>query len=318
MEKFVIGIDLGGTKITTALADFEGNIISKYTAPTEASEGEEHVMGNIYKTIDRVLEEAGKKPEDVCSLGIGTPGPVDSVEGSIITTPNLPFRNYSLTKPIMKRYGIPSFLQNDGNEAAIGEWMFGAGKGYDNVLYITVSTGVGGGAVLNGAPFTGSTSNAMEIGHVTIRPDSERRCNCGNYGDIESLCSGSHMTKMAQEAIASGRETSLRRYSRITPREIYTEYKNNDAVSMEILDGAFENLGIGVANLILIFDPDVIAIGGGVTKIGDFMFEKVREAARKRAFSFMFDRVRIVESALGQDTGVIGALALAIVEAGRL
>ncbi|MFB0918919.1 MAG: ROK family protein [Clostridiaceae bacterium] len=314
MKKYVIGIDLGGTKITTAIADFEGKLVEKLTVPTEANKGEAYVMDKIIDTVSSVLKTAGLEASDIASIGIGTPGPVDSSEGKIITTPNLPFRDYSLTKPLFNKFGIPAYLENDGNVAAIGEWMFGAGRGFKNVLYMTVSTGVGGGAVLNGAPYNGSSSNAMEIGHITIDPHSKHRCNCGNYGDLESLTSGFSISKRALEAIAEGKETTLSKYTDISAKEIYDEYLKGDKVSIKILDDAFESLGIGIANLILIFDPDVIAIGGGVTRIGDMMFEKVRESARKRAFSFMVDKVKIVPSGLLQDTGVIGAVALAIVE----
>lgn len=315
VKKYVIGIDLGGTKITTAIADLTGEIIEKTTLATGAREGEEVVMGRIIQSVEMVLEASGLPPEEVWTIGIGAPGPLDADSGSIITTPNLPFRNYSLTRPIESRFSIPAYLDNDANVAAIGEWMFGAGKGFKNVIYMTVSTGVGGGAVLSGRPYHGTNSNALEIGHMTIEPFSEHRCNCGNYGDVEALCSGTAISKRAREAIEAGRKTILTKHEVITPYEIYQAYEEGDALSIEILDRAWEYLGIAVANLILTFDPDVIAIGGGVSRIGKTMFDAVKASARKRCFDFMFNSVRIVPTGLQQDTGVIGAVALALVNA---
>lgn len=314
MKDYVIGIDLGGTKITTALADFNGNIMEKITVGTEAETGEAAVMLRIMDTVQTVLDRSEISAGSIAGIGIGAPGPVDSKAGKIITTPNLPFKDYSLTEPLTEKFGIPAFLENDGNVAAIGEWMFGAGKGCSNVLYLTVSTGVGGGAVLNGRPYSGATSNAMEIGHMTIDPHSKHRCNCGNYGDLESLTSGTSIAKRAYEAIAAGKATGLAKYDTITALEVYQEYLAGDAVAVQILDEAFEYLGIGLANLILIFDPEVIAIGGGVARIGDLLFQKALSSARQRAFHFMVDNVRVVPTGLLQDTGVIGAIALAIVE----
>lgn len=314
-KRYVIGIDLGGTKITTALADRQGRIVEKTTLATGAKEGEEVVMGRIIESVDMVLEASGLSKDAVAVIGIGSPGPIDSDKGAIITTPNLPFKNYSLTQPLEKRYGIPAYLDNDGNVAAIGEWMFGAGKGYDHVIYMTVSTGVGGGAVLNGKPFHGRSSNALEIGHMTIRPDAPYFCNCGNQGDVESLCSGTAMTKRAQEAIAQGRETSLKDLPVVTAYEINQARLAGDGLAKEILEEAWDNLGIAVANLILAFEPEVLAIGGGVSRIGQDMFDAVIASAHKRCFDFMVDGVKIVPTGLSQDTGVLGAVALAVVKA---
>lgn len=313
LKKYFIGVDLGGTKITTAIGDMAGNIIEKTTLATGAKEGEDLVMSRIIESINMVLEASNLPLEEVKAIGIGAPGPLDSISGSIITTPNLPFKNYSITKPLMEKFGIPAYLDNDANVAAIGEWMFGAGVGYKNVLYITVSTGVGGGAVLNGRPYSGTTNNALEIGHMTIEPFSKYRCNCGNFGDVESLCSGTAISKRAKEAIENGEETILTRMDSITSYEVHQAYLEGDEVAKRILFDAFEYLGIAVANLILAFDPQIIAIGGGVSKIGKLMFDKVRESAKKRCFDFMVDKVKIVPTGLAQDTGVIGALSLAMV-----
>lgn len=314
MKKYVIGVDLGGTKITTAISDLEGTIIEKTTLATGSHLGEEVVMNRIFESISMVLEASQISEEEVRAIGVGSPGPLDAEKGTIITTPNLPFRNYNVVKPIENRFGISTYLDNDANAAALGEYVFGAGKGTKNMLYITVSTGVGGGAVLNGKPYRGNTSNALEVGHMTIEPFSKHQCNCGKYGDLESLSSGTAIAKRAKEAVEAGKSTSLKDVETITSYEVHQAYLEGDEVAKEILEEAFMYLGIGIANLIVNFDPEVIAIGGGVSKIGDFFFDQVKASARSRSFDFMFDATKIVPAMLGQDAGVVGAIALALIE----
>lgn len=311
---YVIGIDLGGTKIKGALADLEGNILSSYTVPTNAFEGEEAVLNRINRVIGKVLEETGKTVNDIRAIGIGSPGPLDSEKGIIIKSPNLPFQNFHLVSEVKKVYNVPIFLENDANVAAIAEYMFGAGKGTRNMVYVTVSTGVGGGAVLNGKLYKGATSNALEIGHTTILPDGPR-CNCGNYGCFEVLTSGTAIARQAREAIEAGLETSLSQYDKVTSYEVYVEAQKGDKVSKDILEKSFTYLGIGIANTIVSFDPEMIVIGGGVSKMGSIMFDKVREVVKERALKTMAESCRIAPAGLGEDTGVMGAVALAITEA---
>lgn len=315
-KTFVIGVDLGGTKISTAIADQKGHMIEKTTLATGAKEGEEVVMKRIIESVEMVLEASGIDKERVAAIGIGAPGPLDANSGAIITTPNLPFKNYSLTKPLELAFQIPAYLDNDANVAAIGEWMFGVGKGYENVLYITVSTGVGGGAVLKGQPYHGSTSNALEVGHMIIDAHSSYQCNCGNFGDVESLCSGTAIAKRVQEALAKGATSSLQGVEPITAYEINNERLAGDELARTVLEEAWENLGIALANLVLLFDPEVIALGGGVSRIGKDMLEKVEDSMKRHCFKFMAEKVRLLPTGLDQETGVMGAIALALVKSG--
>ncbi|NLK94556.1 MAG: ROK family protein [Clostridiales bacterium] len=313
MKNYVIGVDLGGTKISTAISTFEGNILSQTVIPTNANEGEEAVINRIISTIEEVLKGANASPNDVQAIGIGSPGPLDAKKGIIITTPNLPFKNYNVVKPIKDKFNIPTFIDNDANVAAIGEYMFGAGKGKENIVFFTVSTGVGGGAVLNGKAYRGNTSNALEIGHMTVEPNGPR-CNCGNIGCLEAVASGTAIGKRGQEAVSTNVETSLRKYDKITSYEVFTEAKNGDEVSKEIVDNALNYLGIGVANAISIFDPEMVIIGGGVSKVGDILFDTVKAVVKKRCFKSMAESCEIVPAGLGGDAGVMGAVALAILE----
>lgn len=312
-NKYVIGIDLGGTKISGAVADFKGDMLSQYTIPTKAEEGEAAVLQRIITVVEKVIEESNVDKEKIVSIGIGSPGPLDAKKGMIITTPNIPFKNFNIVKPLVDRFNIPTYLDNDANVAAIGEYVFGAGKCTDNMVFITVSTGIGGGAVLNGKIYRGNTCNALEIGHMTLEKDGPR-CNCGNYGCAEALASGTAIAKAAREQVENGINTSLSNYEKITAYEVFKEAAKGDTVSQNVLNKALNYLGICVANIITSFDPEIVIIGGGVSKGGNIVFEKVNEVVKKRCFKSMFESTKIVPAALGTDAGVKGAVALAIME----
>ncbi|MBS7132567.1 MULTISPECIES: ROK family protein [Clostridium] len=313
MKKYVIGVDLGGTKISTAISTIEGNILANVVLPTKAEEGEVAVLGRIIQSIDEVIVGSSTSIDEVEAIGIGSPGPLDAKKGIIITTPNLPFKDYNLVQPLKEKYNIPVYLDNDANAAAIGEYMFGAGKGKESIIYFTVSTGVGGGAVLDGKVYRGHTSNALEIGHTTVDPNGPR-CNCGNLGCLEAMSSGTAIAKKGKEAVSTNVETSLKKYDTITSYEVFKEAEAGDEVAKDIIDNALTYLGIGVANAIATFDPEMIIIGGGVSKAGDIVFDTVKKVVNKRCFKSMAESCEIVPAGLGSDAGVVGAVALAIIE----
>lgn len=310
---YVVGIDLGGTKISGALATLDGEILNTYTIPTKAEEGENKILERLISVIEKVLSDGKKIADEIKAIGIGSPGPLDTKKGTIITTPNLPFKNFNIVAPIVEKFGIDTYLDNDANAATIGEYMFGAGKGTENMIFVTVSTGVGGGAVLNKKVYRGNTSNALEVGHMTLQEDGPQ-CGCGNYGCLEALSSGTAIARRAKEAIETGAETSLKQYQELTSYEVFKEAASGDKVASEVLNKALNYLGIGIANIITSFDPEVVVIGGGVSKAGDVVFDKVKEVVRKRCFTTLADNTKIVPAKLGTDAGVIGAVALAIIE----
>ena len=313
MKKYVIGVDLGGTKISTAISTIEGNILANVVLPTKAEEGETAVLGRIVQSIDEVIVGSSTSIDEIEAIGIGSPGPLDAKKGIIITTPNLPFKDYNLVQPLKEKYNIPVYLDNDANAAAIGEYMFGAGKGKESIVYFTVSTGVGGGAVLDGKVYRGHTSNALEIGHTTVDPNGPR-CNCGNLGCLEAISSGTAIARKGKEAVSTNVETSLKKYDTVTSYEVFKEAEAGDEVAKDIIDNALTYLGIGVANAIATFDPEMIIIGGGVSKAGDIVFNTVKKVVNKRCFKSMAESCEIVPAGLGSDAGVVGAVALAIIE----
>lgn len=310
-KKYVVGVDLGGTKIYTALVDLEGNIIKEKTVETLAHEGEQAVMGRIIDTINYVID--GTDKDLVKSIGIGSPGPLDVKNGIIIENSNLPFKNFAIVKTIKETYDLPTYLDNDANVATLGEFMFGAGKGTENMVFITASTGIGGGAVLNGKLFRGSTGNALEVGHMTVAAEGPR-CGCGNLGCAEALGSGTAIGKRAKEAVLSNVVTSLKNYENVTAKEVFKEAANGDRVAKNILNTSLTYLGIAVANTITNFDPEKVVVGGGVVNGGDIVIDTIRNVVEERCMAAFVENCTIEKAVLGGKAGVLGAAALAITE----
>ncbi len=283
--KYLVGVDLGGTKISSAISDLSGNILHETVIPTLAGEGEEAVVGRILGSIEDVMKGGGAAAS--------------------------PFIDYDLLRPVREHFRCPCILENDANAAALGEYHFGKGEGKKDLIYVTVSTGVGGGAVIGGKLLEGSTGNAFEVGHMIIDPKSEIQCTCGLYGDLEALSSGTAITKRAVNAAEEGKDTLLSQYSNITPKEVHEAYQRGDKVSEEILLQAFTYIGIACANLITLYNPEVLVLGGGVSSIGDLFFDTVIASARRNCLDFLFDACEILPSGLGKDTGLKGALAVA-------
>ena len=310
-KKYVVGVDLGGTKIYTALVDLEGNIIKEKTVETLAHEGEQAVMGRIVDTINYVID--GTDKDLVKSIGIGSPGPLDVKNGIIIENSNLPFKNFAIVKTIKETYDLPTYLDNDANVATLGEFMFGAGKGTENMVFITASTGIGGGAVLNGKLFRGSTGNALEVGHMTVATEGPR-CGCGNLGCAEALGSGTAIGKRAKEAVLSNVVTSLKNYENVTAKEVFKEAANGDRVAKNILNTSLTYLGIAVANTITNFDPEKVVVGGGVVNGGDIVIDTIRNVVEERCMAAFVENCTIEKAVLGGKAGVLGAADLAITE----
>jgi len=309
--KYLAGIDLGGTKISSAISDLSGNILYETTSPTLVEEGEEAVVERIINSLEELMKLAKAEATDLAFIGIGTPGIVNKTEGKILRAYNLPFIDYDLLKPLKEHFGRPCILENDANAAALGEYQFGKGEGKKDLIYVTVSTGVGGGAVIGGKLLEGSTGNAFEVGHMIIDPKSDVKCNCGLYGDLEALSSGTAITKRAIEARETAEETLLKQFDKITPKEVYEASPRGDPASEEILKDAFSYIGVACANLITLYNPEVLVLGGGVSSIGDFFFDSVRASAKRNCLDFLFDACEILPSGLGKDTGLKGALAVA-------
>ncbi len=285
--------------------------------PTHAQQGADAVVDRIARMIDTVIAETiaetNAKREDFAGVGIGSPGPLDRERGIVIVTPNLGWRNFPLRDEVVKRVGLPASLDNDANCATLGEWWCGAAKGARHVIGITIGTGIGGGLILDGRLFHGASDVAGEIGHTTI-DSTGRRCNCGNYGCLEAYASGPAIAERAREALAGGEPSILLKMvgddlGKITAQLVYDAAKKDDDVARQVVRETANFLGAGVANLLNIFNPDVVVIAGGVTQAGAPLFEPLRAEVRRRAFRPAVEACKILPGTLRGSAGVVGAVA---------
>ncbi len=318
-KRLVIGIDLGGTKISTALVSGAGGIIARDYRETLAAAGPDAVIGRMLDAARQVMAEADVETAQVAAVGIGAPGPLDVAAGVVVSPPNLPgWERVPLRQLIADALTIPAFLEKDANAAAMGEHLFGAGQGARHMIYVTVSTGIGSGLILDGGLYHGATSMAGEIGHTTIVPDGPR-CGCGNRGCLEALASGTAVARRARERVAQGAPTLIADLAegepeRITAKIVALAADQGDAEARQIIAEAMNYLGIGMANLVNLFNPQLIVVGGGLANIGDALFESVRRVIEQRAFRAAAAAVRVVPAKLGDDVGVLGTAAVALAQ----
>jgi glucokinase len=313
MDRPVLAVDLGGTKIRSAVISQEGKIVAIDNRLTQAYKGFDHVINRLFDSIDTVLRKERMKTGEFSGIGIAIAGVLDSKNGILTSSPNLPdWKNVPLKKTMQDRLGLDTFLINDANAAALGEHRFGAGIGAQNLVYLTVSTGIGGGIIIDDKLYEGSTGSAGELGHMTIDADGPR-CNCGNYGCLEALASGTAVAREAIERIKAGKISVLRDMKEniidITAEDVAKAARQEDKLANEIIAIASYYLGIGLANIVNIFNPQVIVIGGGMSKMGGMLIEPAKKIVKQRAFKLPARTARIVRSRLGNESGIIGAAA---------
>lgn len=314
-DRLIIGIDLGGTNIKGALLDTRGNIIVKDQAATLANAGPEAVAGRISKMISALEAAADSRGMKPVGIGVGVPGQPDPRRGTVVFAPNLRWRNVPLVDFLRRTTALPVFLENDANVAALGEQWRGAGQGSVNMVMITIGTGIGGGLILNGRLYSGTSGSAGEIGHTIIDPGGPV-CSCGRRGCLETLTSATAMVRMAKEAIDRGETTELAKPENLEARDIFMSAQAGDKTAAQIVKTAAYYLGLGLGNVINMFNPDTIVIGGGVSKAGEILFAPLRENAGASALEASAKAVRIVPAELGNDAGCIGAAALVRQETG--
>ncbi len=318
-KDFFIGIDLGGTKIGTALVDEQGQVISRDYRETEAARGLTAVVARMIDAASEVMNAGGVASAQVSAVGVAAPGPIDAKSGVVTTPPNLPgWKDVPLRQLVQDGIGLPTALENDANAAALAEHRFGAGRGTKDMIYVTASTGIGGGFILNGELYSGATGAAGEIGHMTILPQGPL-CRCGNRGCLEALASGSGIAREARERVARGVPTLVTDLAegdldRISAKLVAQAAAQGDAEAREILDQAMSYLGVGIANLVDLFNPELIVVGGGLTKMGERLFDPIRRMIQRRAFPAPAQVVKVVPAQLGDDVGVLGAATVAMLQ----
>ena len=316
-RKLILGVDLGGTKIATALVTAQGEIVVRRRSPTPAQAGPDAVINSVFTTIDKTLSAKKSSPSQLLGIGIAAAGIIDSDNGKVIFSPNLPgWHEVPLRDAIEQRFGVPTYLGNDATLAALGEWHFGLKRKVANLVYITVSTGIGGGISAEGKLYTGACGAAGEIGHMTIDVNGPR-CNCGNVGCWETLASGTALAREAAKQIRAGADTSIAELvdgdiSRIDAEIVFLAAKRGDRLAKELISRLGYFFGIGLVNLVNIFNPELILIGGGVAKMGDLLLQPAIKVVKERAFSTLANAVEIKPAILGDDSGVLGAVAFVL------
>ena len=312
MTRAVLGIDIGGTKLAAGVVDAGGTILARGEMPTLAAEGPERVLDRIVRLAKDVLGTLGVSAGSIQRIGIGCAGPVDRQAGLILNPPNLPgWTRVPLVQRIEKALGHPAVLENDANAAALGEFRYGAGRGASSLVYLTVSTGIGSGIILNGKIWHGVKDSAGEVGHMTLLPDGPI-CGCGNRGCLEALASGPSIARRAREALATERPSRLREAGDFTAADVARLAQEGDTIAAEVWDETVRYLGLGVAAIVTILAPECVVIGGGVTQAGDFLFERLRREVRRRVKLVAVESVPILPAALGPDVGMLGAAAVAL------
>jgi len=314
MRQFIIGIDVGGTKVAGGLVTRKGKLSQVQVVPTRADKGFDKSLAQITHLIGRLVRAAGGK-ENVGGIGICAPGPLNPKTGVVLNPPNLPgWRNIELTKLVEKEFGLPAKLENDANAAGLAEVLFGAAVGFKDVFYVTVSTGIGTGVIINGKIYHGKNGIAGEGGHVSVDYRSPYHCGCGTYGCIEALAAGPGMARRARVMLEQEhslpsvlRNLSHGHAEEISPKLIQEAASKGDRVAKTILDETGFYLGFWLAGMISLFDPDAIVIGGGVSHIGKPLFDKIRATIPQHTINGFAAQTPVLPAKLRNNVGVYGA-----------
>ena len=312
-EDYVVGVDMGGTKILAAIIGSNGQIVSRFKAMTRADKGAGEVIHRVAGCIFESIKKANLDYTQIRAIGIGAPGVIDSKTGVVIYAPNLRWTNVGLKTALENQINIPVTVDNDVNLGTLGEQALGAGRGVDNLVGIFVGTGIGGGIILNGKLFYGANRTAGEIGHVILKPDGPR-CSCGNRGCLEALASRTAISRYVRKAITQqGKKSILPELNGgsldlVRSGALAKAVKRGDKVTAKAIQRAQYYLGIGVATVIGLVNPQVVVLGGGLIEaMGEDFVSEVYTIAAELALPNAMNGVEVVSASLGDDAGVIGA-----------
>lgn len=312
--RFALAIDLGGTKVAAAVVSEDGTITAHSTRPIEAQRGGDWVLNRIKEAALEALEKSKIHPSQLIGVGMGTPGVVDTERGVMLSEAvNIPeWKGRNLKEELERILGVTVFVENDANAAGLGELVFGAGKGAKSLVFVALGTGIGGAVILNGELVRGSSFAAGELGHISIDPNG-LRCGCGNYGCIELYASGPAIAQRAREYVLKGARTKLS--TMVAPEELTAEHvaraaQEGDILAQSVLAEAGKLLGVALAGVVNLLNPDCIVIGGGVAQAGDWILEPVRWEIKRRALPDATKNLKILQAALGTNAGVLGAATL--------
>lgn len=309
MKEYGFGVDIGGTTIKMSLFEMSGHMVDNWEIPTNTADNGSSILDDVAAVIEGRLVQDGISKESVEGIGIGVPGPV--IQDSVVTgCVNIGWDRVDVAKELGAKTGLKVRVGNDANVAALGEMWQGGGKGYKNVVMITLGTGVGGGIIVDGHIVTGSNGAGGEIGHTFVEEDEEEICGCGKRGCLEQYASATGIVRLARRALAAGgRESSLRGMENLTAKDVVDAAKAGDEIGLEVMDKMGKVLGTALANVAGIIDPEVFVIGGGVSKGGSIVTESIRKYYVERAFNACRN-ADFALAELGNDAGVYGCVYL--------
>ena len=313
----VLAVDLGGTKIMTAVVSASGRVLAGERCLTLADEGPEAVIDRLFAALDDILRLENITPTQLGGISIAAAGAVDLKRGLITSSPHLPgWHDVPLKDMVRKKYRVNTYLLNDASAAALGEHRFGAGRGVKNLVLLTVGTGIGGGIIINGRLYQGSSGVAGEIGHMTIDVNGAD-CTCGHTGCLETFVSGPAIADGAKRRINRGEKSSLvelagGKIEEITAEEVGAAAQGGDSLAQSVIAETGTYLGVGLKNVVNIFNPEMIIIGGSVARLGDRLLDPARQVVKETAFRLAARTVRIMPARLGDEAGVLGAAVFAL------
>ena len=307
MKKYGFGVDIGGTTIKMGFFETDGKLLDKWEIKTNTANGGIEILSDIAKGIDNKLAQEGISKSDVQGIGVGVPGPVHG-EGIVNRCINLGWGVVNVAEDLGALTGLPVKVGNDANVAALGEAWQGGAKGCKDSIMVTLGTGVGGGVIIDGKIVAGSSGAGGEIGHVTVNPDEIESCNCGQYGCLEQYASATGIVRMAKRKLSrTDDETTLRKFDPLTAKDIFDEAKAGDEVAKELVDELGRILGSTLSNLACVVNPEVIVIGGGVSKAGAILIDTIAEHFKENCF-YALKETRFELATLGNDAGIYGSM----------
>ena len=307
MKKYGFGVDVGGTTIKMGFFETSGKLIDKWEIKTDTSDGGENILSDIAKAIDNKLAQEGISKNDVQGVGVGVPGPVNS-KGIVLKCVNLGWGVFNVEEELASLTGLKVKAGNDANVAALGEMWQGAGKGSEDMVMVTLGTGVGGGIIVDGKVIAGANGAGGEIGHITVNDDEIEACNCGQYGCLEQYTSATGIVRMAKRKLAkTDEETSLRSVEELSAKIIFDEAKKGDKIAGELVEELGKILGSTLSNIAAVTNPEVIVIGGGVSKAGQILIDTIHKHFIESVFHACKD-TRFVLAGLGNDAGMYGCV----------
>lgn len=315
MSELFIGIDIGATNVKLGCFDSKLQLISKTSITTGAEMGPAVVIDNIAEAVHTLLRDSGLSIDNVCAVGLGAPGPAKYSEGVILSSTNMPkFKNVPIRRMLSEKLEKPVVFDNDANVACWGEYVAGAGKEVEDMVFFTLGTGIGGAIVNHGELLTGCGDNATELGHIIIYPDG-RRCNCGQRGCVEAYASASWTAQRATEAVEAGAESSLRevleKNGGITCKDVYEHLAKGDELARKITDETAKALALVCINVLHTTEPSRIVFAGGMIAAGDILLDRIKHYFNEEIWTLKKETVEICFATLGEDAGIIGAAALA-------